>query len=241
MFSAPDFPGALAAGPRLRPTGIVAAAITLTLAVSPPVLASQKLPSAAGDGLEPTDSGYQVSIDIDGDGEPDEITIVAGSDGRTRVAVVRARGGSASFSVPFRGPAGSVPLGERLVGAAPLTHGDRADLVFLTREGECGRHRIVRWRSGRPTVVPNPRGGKQWRVCGLGVSPVGRGYRSVERAGRHKMITFVGREVDGRVRMRRTVYRWTGPDWRQLKSQRMWLATSEALPVWGMDFPWRTS
>lgn len=187
---------------------------------------------------EPTaPAKYQVMVDVDRDGHADTVTLSAprGGDG-TRVRVDGSAGKSAQVRLPFRGK--TVDLSDRLAGAAAVTGPRNADLVVLTESGACNAYRILRWSRGRLGLVRHPGGGKEWRVCALGVAPKGSGFRSALRRNRVKMIVYIGRPAGDRVVLIRKASLWTGKGWRRLGAERTTVRAASTLRLWGLSFHW---
>jgi hypothetical protein len=191
----------------------------------------------------PLDS-YAVEVDVDGDGQVDRLGVTNAQDGRqTRLEVVSAAGGSAVAKLPWRGEDTATPAGGRFEGVSPLRVTDQSDVVVRTTDGQCNSYRVMRWDDGDLRSVPRPGGGKNWKVCALGVTDTGLGYRVKVGKQRTTVITYraTAAGTSQRVQLRTTRYRWKNDDWRKLNRKKSDVAPQSLLGHWGLDFPWRSN
>lgn len=191
----------------------------------------------------PLDS-YAAEVDIDGDGQIDSIGVTSESQGRqTVVELTLADGRSAQTRLPWRGADPLAAAGNRFEGVSPLRTSRQKDLVMRIKDGDCGSYRVMRWSGDDLETVARPEGGKNWKVCALGVSKVGWGYRVV--AGKRKSTLFAFRaKADGdseQVRLRTTRYRWQNGAWQKISAKKKRATANALLNRWGLDFPWRNS
>ena len=106
--------------------------------------------------IVPLDS-YAVEVDVDGDGQVDELNVVSGKDGRqTRLEITTATGEDAVAKLPWRGEEAATPAGGRFEGVSPLRVTDQSDVVVRTTNGQCNSYRVMRWDDGELRTVSRP-------------------------------------------------------------------------------------
>ena len=208
----------------------------ITCATAAALLLSGPMTAAAAE--DPV-AEYQVMVDVDRDGHSDTVTLSESRDGSTRMRIDGSTGKSVRVRLPFRGQA--VELSQRLAGAAAVTGPRNADLVVLTESAVCNSYRILRWSRGGLSLVRHPGGGKEWRVCALGVAPEGSGFRSFLRRNRVKMIVFTGRPAGNRVALNRKTSVWTGSGWRRLGTETTRVRAASTLRLWGLSLHWTSA
>lgn len=193
--------------------------------------------------IVPLDS-YAVEVDVDGDGQADQLNVVNAKDGRqTRLEITTATGDAAAAKLPWRGEDAATPAGGRFEGVSPLRVTDQSDVVVRTTNGQCNSYRVLRWDDGELRSVPRPGGGKNWKVCALGVADTGFGYRVATGKQRNTVIAYRANAVEAseRVQLRTIRYRWKDGTWRKMSRKKRNVAPQSLLGHWGLDFPWRSN
>jgi len=193
--------------------------------------------------IVPLDS-YAVEVDVDGDDQTDELNVVNAKDGQqTRLEITTATGEGAVVKVPWRGDDIATPAGGRFEGVSPLRVADQSDVVIRVRNGQCSSYRVLRWEDGELRTVPRPGGGKNWKVCALGVTDTGFGYRVATGKLRNTVVTYRAKAVDTSegVQLQTTRYRWKDGTWRKMSRKKRNVVPQSLLGHWGLDFPWRSS
>ena len=193
--------------------------------------------------IVPLDS-YAVEVDVDGDGQADQLNVVYGKNGRqTRLEITTATGEDAVAKLPWRGEDAATPAGGRFEGVSPLRVRDQSDVVVRTANGQCNSYRVFRWEDGALRTVSRPGGGKNWKVCALGVTDTGFGYRAAIGKRRSTVIAYRAKAVETseRVQLRTTRYRWKDGTWRKLSRKKRSVPPQSLLGHWGLDFPWRSN
>ncbi len=185
---------------------------------------------------------FLIDVDVDGNGKADEVMLSVDDDGkRTRLTVMTDTGVSSRATMPWQG-APDVSPGQRLEGVAPVANQTGSDVVVRTSSGKCTRYRIWNWAEGTLSAVPKPKGGLNWRVCGLGAEQKGQGFRVRAKKQTPEVIMYRGELDEGGAALGKTRYRWQGDKWTR-KGQKIVtdVRPEEVLDRWRLDFRWRTS
>ena len=185
---------------------------------------------------------FLIDVDVDGNGKADEVMLSVDDDGkRTRLTVMTDTGVSSTATMPWQGDTDVSP-GQRLEGVAPVANQTGSDVVVRTSSGKCTRYRIWNWAEGTLSAVPKPKGGLNWRVCGLGAEQKGQGFRVRAKKQTPEVIMYRGELDEGGAALGKTRYRWQGDKWTR-KGQKIVtdVRPEEVLDRWRLDFRWRTS
>jgi hypothetical protein len=185
--------------------------------------AAAVLPQAA-----PAVATRSVSVDVDGDGAADAVTIEQSAPHTFAVNVVTAAGRSAVLSVTSR-IADDWGI-EPWYGAAQLDGAKGYELLLLTSGGDGLMFRVLTWRSGSLVAERAPRslikGSYDWYLADLGWARFGYRFSTEhhKRYVRDVELYTSGRYFKGTI----VTSVWKAGAWHALTSKRVKLTTAQA-------------